>query len=87
MARNDSNGIRHPIIDMSPEASVALGDWMDAVEDIHDAIRVVLTMHRYAVLDNIENTQRIPVDDVFTLLDILVSCLSEKIEIGTEMIP
>jgi len=86
MARNDSNGSKYLIIDMPPEASVALSDWMDAVEDIHDAIRVVLTMRRQIVLDNFENTQRIPVDDVFTLLDILVSCLYEKIEIGTEMI-
>ena len=86
MAGHDSNGRRPPIIKMPPEASVALGDWMDAVEDIHNAIRVVLTMRRQIVLDNFENTQRIPVDDVFTLLDILVSCLYEKIEIGTEMI-
>jgi len=87
MAGHDSNGSRPPIIKMPPEASVALGDWMDAVEDIHDAIRVVLTMRRYAILDNFENMQRIPVDDVFTLLDILVSCLYEKIEAGTKMLP
>jgi len=86
MARNNSNGSRHPIIDISREASVALGDWLESVEDIYSSIRVVLAMRRQAVLDNFENAQRIPVDDIFTLLDILASCLYEKIEIGTEML-
>jgi len=85
MARNDFNGTQRVIMERMDIN--ALGNWMDGLEEVHESMQLVLTMRNCAVLNDIENDRRIPPDQIFTLLDLLLSTLRDRIDTGIEMIP
>jgi len=85
MARNDFNGTRRTV--MKPMDIVWLEEWMSGIEEVHESMQLVLTMHSFAVLNDLENDRRISPDRVFTLLGLLLSTLRDRIDTGIEMIP